>query len=135
MVQVTVSQSCAAVAYNQQAVQVKALQLLTSVATLQLGTGYTLTGTVQVTITQAIITPHTKPVVFSFTCVGTWVYTLSAQEQQHIKERIAGRTKRDALRLLLSQKGIDKATIAGIPDTKKLPDDLTHIHLFIIVEE
>jgi len=130
-VQVTVSQSCGAVAYNQQAVQVQATQLLISMAATQLGTGYTLTGTIQVTTIQATAT---KKVVFSFMCMGTWVYTLTPQEQQQIKHLIAGRTKQDALQLLLSQQGIDKATIAGVPDTKKLPDDLTHMHLFIIVE-
>src|SRR5712692_3342460 len=86
-IQVIVSETCTGVAYNQQAVQVKASQLLTSMAATQLGTGYTLTGTIQVTMTQATVT---KKVVFSFTCVGTWVYTLTPQEQQHIKTLIGG---------------------------------------------
>jgi len=129
-IQVTVSERCTGVAYNQQAVQVKASQLLTSVATTQLGTSYTLTGTVHVTITQASVT---NKVAFSLACTGTWVYTFSLQEQQQIKHLIAGRTKHDALQLLLSQSGIHKTTIVGIGNNELLPD-VTRIHLLIMVE-
>ena len=134
-VQVSVSASCIAIAYNQQAIQVKASQLLTSIATQQLGTGYHLIGSIQVTVKQATVSTHPPLVVLSFMCGGTWVYTLSPQEQQHIKHLIAGRTKQQALQLLLSQSGIDKATITGIGENEQVPEDVTHIHLLIMAEE
>ena len=132
MVQVTVSQSCAAVAYNQQAVQVKALQLLTRMATQQGGTGYHLIGSIQVTVKQATVSTQPPLVALSLTCGGTWVYTLSQEEQQHIKHLIAGRTKQDALQLLLSQPGIAHVAIAGVPDNQPLPQDLAHIRLLLV---
>ncbi len=133
-VQVTVSESCIAVAYNQQAVQVKALQLLTSMAATQLGTAYHLTGSIQVTVKQATATK--TPIVLSLSLLGTWVYTFSPQEQQHIKTLITGKTKHQALQLLLlSQQGIASVTIAGIRDNEQVPEDVTHIHLLIITEE
>ncbi len=128
-VQVTVSASCTAVAYNQQAVQVQARQFLTRMAATQLGTGYTLTGAIHVTNTQATAA---KNVVFSFTCAGTWVYTFSPQEQQHLKTLIASKTKPQALQLLRSQQGIASVTIAGVPDNQSLPEDLTHIHVLLL---
>src|SRR5713226_3087304 len=128
-VQVTVSASCTAVAYNQQAVQVQARQFLTRMAATQLGTGYTLTGAIHVTNTQATAA---KNVVFSFTCAGTWVYTFSPQEQQHLKTLIASKTEPQALQLLRSQQGIASVTIAGVPDNQSLPEDLTHIHVLLL---
>ena len=133
-IQVTVTQTCSAVAYNNDTLLQKATALLSTQARKQLGAGYSLLGDIQVTVNQATVTHHTQPIVISFTCVGTWVYALSQTAQQHIKMLVAGKTKQQALQLLLSQNGIASVTISGILDTKKLPDDLTHIHLFIIVE-
>ncbi len=131
-VKITVSQTCSAVAYNNDTLLQRATALLSQQALKQLGTGYSLFGDIQVTVTQA--TPQiNRPVVLSFTCVGTWVYALSQTAQQHIKSAIAGKTKQQALQLLLSLPGVQSVTIAGIGDTKKLPD-LTRIHLFIIIE-
>src|SRR5712692_8605310 len=132
-VTISVSASCIAVAYNQQAVQVQALQLLTSMAATQLGTAYHLTGSIHVTVKQATATK--TPIVLSVSLQGTWAYTLTLQEQQHIKRLIASRTKHQALQLLLSQQGIASATIAGVSDNQQLPQDLTHIQLLIITEE
>ncbi len=131
-VQVTISTSCLGVSYNQQAVQVQATQLLTRIATQQVGTGYTLTGAIHVTLNKPGVTPHIQLMVISFTCTGTWVYTLSPQEQQQIKQLIAGRTKHDALQLLRSQQGIASVTIAGVLDNQALPQDFTHIHLLLL---
>ncbi len=132
-VQVTVSASCTAIAYEQEALQAQATAFLAHVAATQVGTGYRLAGSLQVTVKQATIT-QTAAVV-SLSLLGTWVYTFSQEEQQQIKQRMRGRTKQDALQQLLSQPGIDKATIAGIGENEVLPDDITHIHLFLMVEE
>src|SRR5713226_5994886 len=132
-VQVTVSQTCRAVAYNNDILLHRATALLSQQALKELGTGYSLLGDAHVTITQATMTTHT-PVVVSFTCSGTWVYALSQTAQQHIKTLIVGKTKQQALQLLRSLPGVQSVTIAGIGDSKKLPD-LTRIQLFLIVEE
>src|SRR5712692_217169 len=120
-VQVTVSQTCRAVAYNNDILLHRATALLSQQALKELGTGYSLLGDAHVTITQATMTTHT-PVVVSFTCSGTWVYALSQTAQQHIKTLIVGKTKQQALQLLRSLPGVQSVTIAGIGDSKKLPD-------------
>jgi hypothetical protein len=76
-VTVTVSETCSAVAYNQNDLAAKAAALLSHQARQQLGTGYNLVGTVQITITQATATP--TPPTLIIACQGTWVYTLSQQ--------------------------------------------------------
>src|SRR5215467_2579829 len=52
-VKVTVSETCSAVAYNQETLQAKVTQLLTNQATTQLGSGYSMLDVPQVQVTQA----------------------------------------------------------------------------------
>ena len=55
------------------------------------------------------------------------------QIQQHLKTLLAGKPRLTALRLLLQQPGIHTATISGISDNQPLPDDVSHLHLLIIL--
>ncbi len=130
-VTVIVSETCSAVAYDKDALQAKATDLLSHQARQQLGTGYSLLGDVQVTITQVTVTHAIPTLVFSGQ--GTWVYALSQEAQQQMKQRIAGKPKQEALKLLLSLPGIEKASIVWNEPTK-LPNDLNAIHLVILVE-
>ena len=133
-VTVTVSETCTAVAYDTQQLQTRATQLLATQATKALGTGYLLSGNVRVSVTKATTTPPaTSSVVLAFTCVGTYAYTLSEQAQQRLKTLIAGQPRLTALHLLQQQTGIHTASINGIPDNQPLPDDLTHLHLLILL--
>jgi hypothetical protein len=130
---VTVSDTCTAVAYDLQQLQTRATHLLTTQATHTFGTGYLLSGNVQVSVTRATATPTTPAVTLAFTCSGTFAYTLTKQAQQHIKVLLAGQPRLDALRWLMQQPGIHTASITGIPDNHPLPDDLSHLHLLIVV--
>ncbi len=132
-VKIVVSATCSAVAYNNETLLQRTAALFSTQALKQLGAGYSLLSTAHVTVTQATAT-NKHPVILSFTCTGTWVYALSQTAQQQIKMLVAGKTQQQALQLLLSQKGITSVTITGIPDTKKLPDDVSRIHLLLIVE-
>ena len=120
-------------AYDVQQLHARATQLLSTQATQRFGTGYLLSGDVQVSVTRATATPTTAGVVLAFTCAGTYAYTLNGQAQQRIKTLLAGKPRLTALRLLLQQTGIHTASITGIPDNQPLPDDLTHIHLLIVL--
>jgi hypothetical protein len=130
-VKISVSETCSAVAYNNDALIAKATELLSHQALQHLGTGYSLFGIVQVSITQATATRTTPTVIF--TCQGTWVYGISQQTQQHIKQLIAGKSKQVALKLLLSLPGVENASIEGY-DTTKLPKNITSIHFNIVVK-
>lgn len=129
-VKVTLSETCSAVAYNNNELVTKATDLLSHQELHTLGTDYSLIGTVQVTITQATVTRTTSTLIFS--CQGTWVYALSQEAQQHIKHLIAGKARQEAIKLLLSLPGIEAATLEG-ENTTTLPKSLDAIHLRIIV--
>jgi VCBS repeat-containing protein len=132
-VTVTVSETCSAVAYNTQALETKATAMLSHQAATQLGTGYSLMGDVHVTIKQATVT-HTASsplVVFSFSTQGTWVYAVTNAEQQHMQSLIEGKTKQDALHMLLSLPGIERASISWADNTT-LPKDTRNIHIVLI---
>jgi hypothetical protein len=131
-VTVTLSETCRAVAYHTDELVTKATALLSSQARQTLGTGYRLVGTIQVTITQAAATPTIPVLIFS--CQGTWVYALSQQAQQQMKHRIAGKSRQEAIKLLVAMPGIETATIER-DDQTKLPKSLDALHLRIIVPQ
>jgi hypothetical protein len=130
-VKVSVSVTCSAVAYNYNELLSKATDLLSHQALQHLGTGYSLFGLVQVSIIRATVTGTTPTLIYS--CQGTWVYAISQQAQQHIKHLIAGKPKHEAIKILLSLPGIERASIEG-EDNTKLPKNLTSIHFQIIVQ-
>ncbi len=133
ILQVTASETCSGIAYSSQELKEKVTDLLTLHAAQTVGTGYSRLGDVQVTIKQAAGASPPRPVYLSFVSQGTWVYALTSQEQQQIKELLAGKSKRNALQLLRSLPGIEKASIAWNEQTT-LPNDINAIHLVMLVE-
>jgi hypothetical protein len=128
---VTVSETCSAIAYNRDALERKAADLLTRQAVQNLGTGYSLVGEIQITMKRATIT-HTPPLVFSsFHAQETWIYALSQTAQQHIKVLIAGKSKQQALNMLSLLPGIERAAISW--GDSRLPKDTGYIHIRLFV--
>jgi len=131
-VTVTISETCSAIAYNSEALERKATDLLTHQAVQNLGTGYSLVGEVKITVKRATVT-HTPPLVFlSFHAQGTWIYALSYKVQQHVKELIAGKTKQDVLHVLSSLPGVEQVAISW-GDDSRLPKDTGYIHIRLFV--
>jgi Baseplate J-like protein len=130
---VTVSETCTAVAYDGQQLQTRATQLLTTQTAHTLGAGYLPAGNVQVTVSKAVASPTSPQVVLTFTCAGTFAYTLTVQAQQQLKILLAGQPRLTALRWLRQQPGIEQANISGVAENQPLPDDLNHLHLLIVV--
>ena len=131
-VKVSVSETCSAVAYDQDALQAKVTDLLNRQAEKRLGAGYSILGNPEITITQANI--QNSKVVLSFSSQSTWVYALSSTEQKHIKNIIAGKTRDKAMQLLASLPGIESKSIqsSGFGDDAKIPKDAANIHLVVI---
>ncbi len=129
-VKVTVSETCGSVAYNREALERKATDLLTHQAVTQVGASYRLLGAAQVSVIQATIT-HALAFL-SVHAQGTWMYALSHTAQQHIKSLIAGKTKQHALDTLAHLPGIQQATIGGLDVTTRLPKNPAWIHLVIL---
>jgi len=129
LVTVTVSETCRAVAYSSTQLQSKALQRATSKALTHLGTGYRLRGDFTVTVMKAVTTRPTPILMFS--SQSTWVYVLSAKEQERIKALLAGKTKQDAPKLLAALPGIRSVAMQWDENTK-LPKDPKYIHLVLL---
>jgi VCBS repeat-containing protein len=135
-VKVTVSETCSAVAYNSQELGAIATSFLATQAFHKPGAGYSLFGTVHVSVKQASVNHTATHLVFlSFQAQGTWIYGLSHTAQESIKKLIAGKTTQEAVNLLASSKGIEQASIrfSGFGDTTRLPKSIENIHLTIIV--
>jgi hypothetical protein len=130
-VNVTLSETCSAVAYNAEALQAQATALLITQATRQIGAEYTLVGALHVTIRQAIVAHRTPSLMFSYR--GEWVYGVTNAQQQVLKSLIEGKTKQQALHTLAHLPGIVKAAIGDVDDTTRLPSNPALIHLVILV--
>ena len=128
-VKVTATLTCSAVAYNENTLQQQATHLLTAQALKTVGPGYELYGTIQVSVTHVIPTKTAPTLVLSLS--GTWTYALDSSQQQHIKDLVKGRTYREALQILRSLPGIEKASLTWDEHTK-LPEDPKDIHLLLI---
>jgi len=131
-VKVSVSETCSAVAYDQDALQAKVTDLLNRQAEKKLGAGYSLLEYPTITVTQA--SNQNSKAVLSFSSQSTWVYALSSTEQQHIKNSIVGKTRDQAMQLLAALPGIESIAMhsSGFGDDTKVPKDLSHIHLLVI---
>ncbi len=132
-VTVSVSETCNAIAYNTQALSTQATRLLTTQATKKFGQGYTVSGNIHVSVTK-VTTQHKTGVLLSFTTQGTYVYQLTPMAQERIVTLVAGKPRKAALHQLATLPGLSHVSISGISDNQPLPDDVTHIHLLIIVE-
>jgi len=125
LVKVTVSETCSGVAYSQKVLQNLATDLLSQEAVKKLGPGYSLLGTVHMTIIQATVS-HMSPTL-AFSCQGMWVYMLSDTAQEHLKHLIAGKRKDQAISVLSHVPGIEAASIAGVDDNQSLPKNPSFI--------
>jgi len=128
-VQVTVLETCSAGAYDKQTLQELARQGGSKKVAQTLGNGYTLLGDIQYEIHSA--TFQQGRATLSVTCSGVWLYQLSSKEQQRLVHVIAGKRKLDAILLLLSESGIQEASITGT-DNAILPTDTSRIHMLIL---
>ncbi len=128
-VKVTATLTCSGVAYNENTLQQQATKLLTSQALKELGSGYSLYGTIQVTVNHATATHNNPPLVLSLQ--GIWTYALSGREQQRIKTLIAGKTYKKALQILRALPGIESVSMAW-DENMKLPKNSRYIRLVLI---
>jgi hypothetical protein len=129
--QVTVTAICRGLASPRHAVEEAAQQALAQQATHELEPGYTLSGTIQVTIIQATITDQAPGVAtVQVQAEATYAYQLSPQEEQYIRHLIAGTSRQQALSDLLHLPGIQSATVSAAT----LPADPDAIQIVIVYQ-
>jgi hypothetical protein len=130
-VQVTVTATCRGLASPKNAVEEAAQQALAKQATHELERGYTLLGTIQVTILQATITDQVRGMVtVQVQAEAIYAYQLSQQEEQYIRHLIAGTSRQQATSCLLHLPGIQSATVSAAT----LPADPDAIQIVIVYQ-
>jgi Baseplate J-like protein len=130
-VEVTVSETCRAIAYSQQSLQVAASQFVHTKPE-RLGPQYQPVGEIQVTVRSVSVSVQDGSTTVGATIHGTWVYQINERQVQTL---VAGKPRLAAMRLLQTLPGIQSISIAGIADNSPLPTDLSYIHILILVQE
>lgn len=134
-VTIMVSEHCAGIAYDAAALREQAIQVLTHELAQRGETHYRLVGAGQVSVLQARIIDQKRDVASMTVHIkGTGLYQFSQQELQRIRQLIAGKTPPQAVRVLLSLPGMQRATIEGIGENRNLPKDMFRIQVRILYE-
>lgn len=128
-VQVTVSVTCKALAYDLNSLQSAALRFVQGRLT-KLNSHYQLIGTIQVTLRSTTLQQGSATVDTAIH--GVWVYQL---DECAIKSLVAGKSRFTAIQILQKLPGVQSISLSGIVDNSELPTDLSHIHIFILVQE
>src|SRR5215470_13461875 len=137
-VTVSVSVTCHAEVYDDEAIVRLVTGALMQQAMTTLGTGYALHGTISTTITPAGAPPHTKPGTLTLLVAGqgVWVYQVRRAEQARLTRRIAGLSRQQAIRVLQQQEAGHLAAIhiqvTGLwASGTTLPTDSARIQLVV----
>ena len=132
-VTVTVKVTCSGEVYDQQAAQMIASNLLKQQAARDPGPGYALVGNLTTTVTQVMVTdPKKGTLLLQVKAQGIWVFQFSAAQQRALANLIAGKSKQDALALLVKQPGVAKADIVvSGGDGNTLPADPSQINIVV----
>ncbi len=130
-VTVTVKVTCSGEVYDQQAAQLIASNLLKQQAAKTPGPGYALVGDLTTKVTQVMVTdPKKGTLLLQVKAEGIWVFQFSAAQQQALANLIAGKSKQNALALLVKQPGVAKADIMlNGGDGNTLPSDPSQIKI------
>ncbi len=132
-VTVTVKVTCSGEVYDQQAAQLIASNLLKQQAAKTPGPGYALVGDLTTKVTQVMVTdPKKGTLLLQVKAEGIWVFQFSDAQKQALANLIAGKSKQNALALLVKQPGIAKADIVvSGGDGNTLPADPTQITIVV----
>jgi VCBS repeat-containing protein len=134
---VRLDETCTGQTYDTQTVQTLLTQALTHEAAKQGGSGYTLTGAVQVTsVTLSPVKDHHQhegTLVLQVRGTGTWAYQFSDAQLRQMAQLIAGKNRQEATTVLLAQRGVSQVamTVSGMEQTR-LPADAGRIHLLVL---
>ena len=132
-VTVTVSEQCAAIAFDAAALRERATRMITYELARREGIHYRLLGAVQVSVLHARFIDQKRGIAsLTVHMEGMWMYQFSQQEIQRIRQLVAGKTPAQAIRILLGLPGIQRATIEGLGENKNLSRDSSRIQIRIL---
>ncbi len=138
-VTVTVSETCAGVAYSTAGMQAVAqAQNQAEAAARHLGEAlYHLVGEVQVRVEPGSVQQEqqeqgTGSIRMQIESRGTWTVQVSEGQVRALAGRIAGKTKQEATRLLLREAGIQQVMLQVTGGQDTLPADPARIHILVV---
>jgi hypothetical protein len=133
-VQVSLSETCQAGAYNTNDLQQMVSHLVSQEAQQRYGTGYSLTGDMRITLASTALTTTSQQIAtINVNAASTWVYQFGKRQQEQISNQIAGKGRGEAITMLSHTEGIQQATVTiagGYNDT--LPSDAGRIQIVIV---
>lgn len=125
---VTVSVTCKAVAYDQSGMRSIVMNRLQAKASQDLGTGYALQNNILIhSRVQAINKDNSVSLLVD--ARGLWIYQFPEDQKAQLTKQIAGQSVDQARTLLKAQKGVSNVNIAANGNT--LPTDVTQIAIVI----
>ncbi len=131
-VSITVSETCTGEVYTTNALHNLLVQTMTQQATKQLGTGYSPVGDLQTSITKAMINTRQGTATLQVKVISMWMYQFSQAQQDQMKLTIRGKSKDEAIALLLHMPGIQTVSIS-IKNGNAIPTDIQRIHLNFVI--
>jgi hypothetical protein len=129
---VMVSETCTGEVYTTNALHDLLMQTMTQQAIKQLGTGYSLVGSLQSSITKATMNSRQGIATLLVKAISTWVYQFSQAQQQQIKLAIRGKSKQEATTLLLHMPGVQTVSIVT-RNSDVVSTDVERIHLNLML--
>jgi hypothetical protein len=134
-VQINVSDTCQAGAYQQADLQQMVSHLVSQKTIQRYGTGYSLAGDISINLASTTLTTTNSQQIatINVNAVSKWVYQFGKLQQQLISNQIAGKGRLQVLRMLSHTEGIQRATVAisgGYNET--LPRDAGRIQIVIV---
>ncbi len=105
---------------------------ITQQAIKQVGTGYGLVGDLQTSIAKAMVNTRQATATLQVKVSSTWVYQFSQAQQDQVKLRIRGKSKDEAIALLLHMPGVQTVSISTKNGTT-IPTDMQRIHLNFVI--
>ncbi len=131
-VNVTVSETCMGEVYTTNALHNLLMQTMAQQATKELGTGYSLVGDLQTIITLVMINTRQGTATLQAKVSSTWVYQFSQAQQDQVKLTIRGKSKDEAIALLLRMPGLQTVSIST-KNGNAIPTDIQRIHLNFVI--
>jgi hypothetical protein len=132
-VTITLSVTCQAEVYDEQAVQQLASSVLSEQAHTSLGAGYSVQGPVKTTVTQVATTEAAHGTLsLLVSAQGIWSYQFSNVEINQLSKQIAGLPRQQALRLLKHNPHIQAVSITETWNATSIPSDPAHIQMMVL---
>jgi hypothetical protein len=129
--QVTVTESCHGVAYSTRQLAALLTEQNSREAHARLGTGYTLSGRIQVQRIQGgTPTKQQGAIPLRVTASGLWADQFDQQQLDHLTRQVAGKSSQQATSLLLHTAGIHQIVLRNAGAT--FPTDPALIHLVVL---